>query len=551
MASATRLITACCLAVASFSSATSVPTTDDRPFGPSEAAARRNAYAIFNAVHSALRQWGSSLNHNGLSVFLATIPEGVILHHGTNTALPPPGPEWLAFEIEHAELFARGQMNMTCGKPQACQSRIDQQQQPVVSDLHRSHHPAISPAANVTATPPHGYLHLYRTTAPLRLLYLDGMSAADTTMGTLDLQDFVLRGDRAADPPADERARAAELCGLARAWGLHGLVRAECGFEVIKCAPFLERMELLAANRRPDDDGGGDGSGSDSGTEGRDQVYFLEFVRALAQRYHGIGGGRARVDYSSMVSAFFYEVNLTNPDPQRAALPRLVGLSDGELRGIRRRVEEVVRNRRGGDKEIVDWQGVTDMVVARYADRLKYMAWQVESLQYMQGEVNALLNTHIDYGAHDEGFDGAIGRCTRYYTASVVPRTQEDGLVLVAIETVMLGICSALFRVRELVVEDGSANDESLVHAKSILRELMEQLKWTRWKECSGCGYDEVCFLPMAPFGDKDSYERPNCRNATTITKGWWDNGYWEWPRTPRPTSDRPGEAVEKGLRDL
>ncbi|KAK3375849.1 hypothetical protein B0T24DRAFT_617161 [Lasiosphaeria ovina] len=53
-------------------------------FGSSEEAARHNGFHIFNAVHSALRQWGSSLNHNGLLLFLATVPNDILLYHGDN-----------------------------------------------------------------------------------------------------------------------------------------------------------------------------------------------------------------------------------------------------------------------------------------------------------------------------------------------------------------------------------------------------------------------------------------------------------------------------------
>ncbi|KIW51104.1 hypothetical protein PV05_09855 [Exophiala xenobiotica] len=67
----------------------------------------RNANHIFNAVHSSMRQWGSSLNHNGMSFFLAEVPAGTHLYHGTGQLEPVKGMEWLAFEPEHAIIFAR------------------------------------------------------------------------------------------------------------------------------------------------------------------------------------------------------------------------------------------------------------------------------------------------------------------------------------------------------------------------------------------------------------------------------------------------------------
>lgn len=65
-----------------------------------------NANHIFNAIHSSMRQWGSSLNHNGMSFFLATVPEGTRLYHGTWDPDFIKGMQWLAFEPEHALLFA-------------------------------------------------------------------------------------------------------------------------------------------------------------------------------------------------------------------------------------------------------------------------------------------------------------------------------------------------------------------------------------------------------------------------------------------------------------
>ncbi|KAH7355245.1 hypothetical protein BKA65DRAFT_475702 [Rhexocercosporidium sp. MPI-PUGE-AT-0058] len=39
----------------------------------------------------------------------------------------------------------------------------------------------------------YGYLHIYRTSRPItNLLYVDGMSAGKTSMGTLDTQDYVI-----------------------------------------------------------------------------------------------------------------------------------------------------------------------------------------------------------------------------------------------------------------------------------------------------------------------------------------------------------------------
>jgi hypothetical protein len=85
---------------------TSALVAPDSSHGPDLDAARRNAFHIFNVIHSAMRQWSSSVNHNGVSFFLATIPEGNLFYHGRSSPDRPDSFEWLAFEVEHPSGFA-------------------------------------------------------------------------------------------------------------------------------------------------------------------------------------------------------------------------------------------------------------------------------------------------------------------------------------------------------------------------------------------------------------------------------------------------------------
>lgn len=54
----------------------------------------KNANYIFNEIHSSARQFGSSLNHNGMAFFLATVGAGVEFYHGSSSADPVRGMEW-------------------------------------------------------------------------------------------------------------------------------------------------------------------------------------------------------------------------------------------------------------------------------------------------------------------------------------------------------------------------------------------------------------------------------------------------------------------------
>ncbi len=65
--------------------------------GPSLESAKSNAPLIFNDIHSSMRQRGSSLNHNGMSLFPGRIPNNTHLYHGTHKPDAVKGMEWLAF----------------------------------------------------------------------------------------------------------------------------------------------------------------------------------------------------------------------------------------------------------------------------------------------------------------------------------------------------------------------------------------------------------------------------------------------------------------------
>jgi hypothetical protein len=70
----TLTLSACLLALPAISNADSSPDV-----------ALENANYIFNSVHHAMRQWGSSLDHNGMSIFLATVPADTEFYHGTSS----------------------------------------------------------------------------------------------------------------------------------------------------------------------------------------------------------------------------------------------------------------------------------------------------------------------------------------------------------------------------------------------------------------------------------------------------------------------------------
>lgn len=522
---------------------------------PNKEAARQRAPEIFNAVHDAMRQWGSSVHHNGMSFFLATVPEGVLFHHGSHQQDTPTAPDWLAYEIEHAELFARAR-GPPPGPPPGHRDARTSFLLTVFDDYDSTQQVISESPVTSAAGAEGGWLHVYRTTKPLRLLYIDGMSAGKTRMGTLDTQDMLLRGldpetiddkvfakppkrpmgDIAKKPPRgpmDEEQRAKDLCSLCQDWGLQGVIRMEVGFEIIKC-DFSDSLEQVQVLQRPS---------PHRGSRPRHGLGDLEFIRGIAERYEGIGASRTAIDFSSMVSSFFFSVNLTNPDAERQDLPRLSNTTATDLAAVKTYLTDMIGGRRDEARREVDWQGVSDMIVSRYADRLRFMVEKVVSTKMMLREVKFLLEMFIDHSKEgDSDLSDAVNRCAMFYLQTISRTTEADHMLHTAFTGVTTEICTTLFRVRELVVgedddDEGDAGEEEELLETAIqeVQGLLEYLRWARFKRCPACGLDEVCFIPMWPLGTVDEYHNPRCVNSSEPHRG---ESYWgSFP--PRPEADR------------
>ncbi|ROV88550.1 hypothetical protein VMCG_10385 [Cytospora schulzeri] len=538
---AARLLTATLLA-SGVTHATGEVSPLNQGFGPSIEAAKSRGPAIFNAVNDAMRQWGSSLHHNGMSFYLATVPEGVILHHGNNDQNSPDDPDWLAYEIEHAEIFARGRHGGPPGRgppgggppPPGDDpgrppfnkrntaafdlikiAKDDNPQQAIFED------PIAEPQDLGSMQGEGGWLHTYRTARPLRYLYIDGMGGGKTSMGTM--------GKRSGGP-MDEKLRAAELCEMCGQWNLSGVIRMEAGFEIIQC-DFFDGLEEIQVLQRPDPSERGGGPGG-PGLNG--QVRNFEYIRGLSERYFGIGSSRTIIDYSSMVSAFFYPVNLTNPDPKRPDLPRLSNVSEAELDAMKSYLKQVIRARHDEGTRTIDWQDVTDIIVGRYADRIQSMVEKSYSPDSMLNEIDFLLTVYIDHSGKDKDqISAATARCANFYLHSIRPITDADHLIHAGIKAVTTNLCTKLFDVRGLLIADGSSSQsDSQTSAVATLRSLMEYLGWARFKRCPPCDIDEVCLIPMWPFGTKKDYESPRCVNSSS-SGGDWEDSYWGGPGGP------------------
>lgn len=245
-----------------------------------------------------------------MSFFRATVPEGSYFFHGSQRSDRPTGFEWLAFEIEHSQFFAtpwdpsrgpgRGPGRDPDGvdveewhdwrrahsahgaKPVLFLSDQDSQHPMIISEDGRR-------GSNVSG-PTRGYLHTYRAARPLNLLYVDGMGAGKSKYGTLDTQDFILRGKTPGEfegvpggGVSGESDRAKELCEVADEWArqgggrIDGIMRMEVGFEIIYChfeeGGGLDLVSLDATALR-----------NETGWVDP-QVHAFEWVRAVGLRY--------------------------------------------------------------------------------------------------------------------------------------------------------------------------------------------------------------------------------------------------------------------------
>ncbi|KAL1879052.1 hypothetical protein Plec18167_004349 [Paecilomyces lecythidis] len=489
-------------------------------YGSSESRLRY-ANHIFNAIHSSMRQWGSSLNHNGMSFFWATVPEGTELYHGTHRPEPVTGTEWLAFEPEHAMLFA-GPRPKGFKPPHFPGKPGDR---PVKRDQHFSNHQSIltdsepdSQVGHDEGHPPMdlepGWVHTYSTTKDLRLIYIDGMSAAKSNKGVYDSQDRILLNDTVGGHGFLEYVRAQAICKLAQEdWHdrIDGVIRMEAGFEIILCN-FHRDLEVVRITRAKRWSAKDFTPGFGLPHEPAD---MFRLYKAIADRYHGIGGNRVKLDYENFVTAFSYDLDLF----RGGDLPRLANLSTTSLEPVRKDLLDLIMKHDPGEKSF-DWQGVVDMIVQRYSNELKcLLSEDLSTTPLLHKELGRILGAFLDYDHRN--MTAEVERCSNQFIPKKAPRNTLAGEVVYHVSH---RICSTLFYALE-------ENDHEA--AVQSINDLVSYLSWTTWKECNACAPNEVCFIPIWPVGTYGDREHPRCRGEMPPPPRE-EERYWERPPRPR-----------------
>ncbi|KEQ71556.1 hypothetical protein M436DRAFT_31748, partial [Aureobasidium namibiae CBS 147.97] len=480
-----------------------------------------HANHIFNAVHNSMRQFGSSLNHNGMSLFIATVPGDTELYHGTSTKDRVNGTQWLAFEPEHALIFARGRRGPPPGPPPGEGQYTEdagkehelpghRPKRPGGKDRPRKEHGdegCHRPSRNEPEDQSSGYLHTYRTKHSLRLLYVDGQSAAKSKKGTLDTQDVLLLANSIDHDSGmfGERERAAQLCKLANErWGnrIDGILRMEGGFEIILC-DFAAHLEIVSIAKTKTKSGGGFGGGGDNGDG-------FNYYRAVAARYHDIGGGRVVLDYEHFVSTFAYPEAIYFDDTGRPRINNESSIIDD----VRLAVDQMILHK-AEDTDAVNWRAIADMVIARYADRIEYLAsGSLSTLSALQAEIERALRPFINYSARNSTSE--IERCASQFLPD---STTSTHVAAQAVRQVTHALCTSL--------TIASEQTDYAIALKQV-KQLKNYLAWTTWKQCRGCAADEICFLPIWPVGTAEDFEQPKCRSDVSLAPGHGDGDrYW------------------------
>jgi hypothetical protein len=575
MASRWLLVALCALASGRISSASASSSSAPLP-DPKVAGSESNGVRIFNTIHAALRQWGSSVDHNGMSFFPITIPAGNLFYHGRHDSQRPKTLEWLAFEIEHASQFAQ---NMEFLPPDLERPKMAESDLPSPWSFHgmldkfnivdawgdQPQEQAVLADDDEPEKPPmprwpwgRGYLHTYQAARPLKLVLIDGMSAAKCPLGSMDSQDYILldfpvdEGDSV--PMMRELDRARDLCKLGKEWGVDGWIRMEAGFEIIYC-DFSEGggLDLVEARGTPwKNESGGVAEWASMGG--------FEWMRAAAARYHGLPRGRAVIDFSAMVSAFSYPLNTTNPDASRPELPRIINTTTEERLGLRARLGEVFgsRHARAGNTAVpIDWQHIVDYIVTRYSDRLWYLAEAVADAEHLRSELATLLYPFLNFPEDKEDDTQAgmhtycnltqpIERCSNHFLQEALAResewTPEDRAIHAAVSGVSRTICTSLFAMREVAASSNgtvAGNHDSAARIHQMAVHLQKRLAWSTWKECGRCpSPDQICYIAMFPAGAPEDHFSPRCKVRADIGMGYFFDGRRHFP------PDRPGDEV-------
>lgn len=406
------------------------------------------------------------------------------------------------------------------------------------------------------------YLHVMRTTRPMKILYIDGSSAVLSASGTLDLQSVMLGRNistQRSDPSIyDEKVRRHELCSWLTGLNIEGLVRMNVGFEVLVCdLESANLKEVYSVNATlpsqwkndqnkllPRDSNRSPPHGY--GTWYSEQLVW-EWLRSATAHY---GGGdfagdkerRVRLDLCSVVT--FYDPSLASlsheclssdtyqcslGSPGFRAGHRLLHASSKDVDWIHACSREATsgfldRWRCTG----IDWQLLTEHVTNYHKPRL------LQSLDLTEAYFNGTMKAHRTWKRLHELFHAltypyseasvptghsivllkreALDRCVLSWIGEIEYKrlNRLEKIIWNAIKHVLQKLCEHEWAMLQFFDESSHHshhhNGHTSLHEdlRSILHSTVKIISWLGWDRPTRCQerceYDEICYIPMWPL---------------------------------------------------
>lgn len=520
-----------------------------------------NASAVFNTVNNVLRQKNSDLNPNGMSIVPAIVPPGTPLYHSTNKPGLPQNPEWIAFDAEFSYNFGSGfgwgkrppgvKDPKKPGKVLGFHDQSDIQSERSFRPLHDPSLPMI-PYRDV-------YLLTFTPVEPLKVLVLDGASAAKDNSGMMDSQ--VLLANGTYDQYywfsfRDERPVAAKICEWGQPFGLDAVVRLEIGFEMFVCdfgSPKLTLSRNSSLTNMEDNfewlSVSSHGVTTDLNRILRSMTMFEHFE---AGSTHYSKERRILLDLSNLITPLGR--TYIPPDPYTRRIANLSDEIKAEL--VSKTENALLHLNQSTAASSVDWQTVTDTVVERFTPILQRIGIVLQQSRADESEEHFIytlsnltaLSYHTTRRFHDAAIVDTVERrmaalkaVGQEYAGLFPLTTESDRLISESIALVATHIASHIFEIFDysiLVLEDlhrKGALDKSPVrkHLQDFYEKhqhLVKFLRWSSFVDCQdSCGPDQICFIPVwgpspLPFEGRLGTKDCQCLDVYTLiekNKSW------------------------------
>jgi len=454
-------------------------------------AADETGHFVFETVNSLLQHWPNTRYRNGHTMVPGIIPKGTLLYHGAVNETIPTVPEWTATDPEHSILFCKG-------------------------------------------SPDTGCWHLtLAVTRPLKVLYFDGSSAANTLNGTLYTQDIIAWGELRPDWRFNEDQRIEDLCKWGAQYAVDGYVRMEMDFEIMLCdfTAGLEVVSLshLASIAEPV-----------SAVPRIPNPFLLRMFEVMhAGSWHNRypGDTRINLDLAGIVS--LYDATLApslvgSRDGQERCDHNIGAISSADIEAVRRRVSRTLE-RDQGDVSGIDWKTLFRVIVERYSERLDLMDYLLKSENdtimdqalKVHVQLRVMLTPYIFHStkppiaSSDSSNSWAtpvFKACGTAHTSSIVSYISSlnasERLLLHAVQETTREICRVITKMwvsgvltglDTYLPLDSTPDATQMVRLMGSWRQelsaLMTWLDWSVWVKCRpACGPEEMCYLPSWPI---------------------------------------------------